>query len=279
MSDSYNPVTPTWTDAGSTRPTDSGTYSDTGSSGTSGTADTAKEQASHLKQASTDAGKQVAGTAKDEAKNVASEAKSQAKDLIGQTRSQLSDQAGEQQKRAASGLRSIGDELSSMAEKSENQGPATDLVRQAASRVGGVASWLDDRDPRSLLGDVSAFARRRPGTFIAIAAIAGILAGRLTRSIASEVKEEREASTGGTASPVTSSDYSGTTDPGFASNAYATGAAGATTDDFSTAGDYLGTGSSASDVDPLVEPQIDEPPLSVGNEPYRGDSYRQGNQP
>lgn len=254
MSDSYQPVTPTWTDAGSSRPT--------------GTADVAKDQASHLKQASTDAGKQVAGTAKDEAKNVASEAKSQAKDLLGQTRTQLSDQAGEQQKRLASGLRSIGDELSTMADKSENAGPATDLVRQAASRVGGVATWLDDRDPGSLLSEVSSFARRRPGTFIAIAAVAGVLAGRLTRSVVSEVKEEREASAGSAdltdAAPVTPASYTGTTDPGFTTPAYAS-----TTDDFDTAGDYVGSGSSTDDVDPLAEPRIDEPPLSVGNEPYR----------
>ncbi len=265
MSDSYQPVTPTWTDAGSSQPVDSGSQQ------TSGTADAAKEQASHLKQASTDAGKQVAGTAKDEAKNVASEAKTQVKDLFGQTKTQLSDQAGEQQKRVASGLRSVGDELSDMADKSENSGPATDLVRQAASRVGGIASWLDDRDPGSLLTEVSNFARQRPGTFIVIAGAVGVLAGRLTRSVVSEAKEEREASS--TGSPVTSTDYVGSTDPGFstpdvAAPAYVTGAT-TTGDDFDTAGDYLGSGSSADDVDPLAEPRIDEPPLSVGNEPYR----------
>lgn len=252
MSDSYQPVTPTWTDAGSSKPT--------------GTADVAKDQAAQLKQASTDAGKQVAGTAKDEAKNVASEAKNQAKNLFGQTKTQLSDQAGEQQKRVASGLRSIGDELSGMADKSENTGPATDLVRQAASRVGGIATWLDDRDPGSLLNEVSNFARQRPGTFIAIAAVAGVLAGRLTRSVVSEVKEEREASAGSTdAAPITSASYTGATDPGFATPVYAS----TTSDDFDTAGDYVGSGSSADDIDPLAQPRIDEPPLSVGNEPYR----------
>ncbi|GAB2525898.1 hypothetical protein [Paramicrobacterium agarici] len=70
-----------------------------------------------------------------------------------------------------------------MARGSERNGVATELVKQAASKSSDVASWLDQRDPGSLLDEVKGFARRKPGVFIGAAAVAGILAGRLTRSM------------------------------------------------------------------------------------------------
>ena len=132
-------------------------------------------------------------TAKDEAASVAREATSQVKDLYAQTQSELREQAGQQQQRVAAGLRSIGDELGGMASGSQDQGLATDLVRQASDRVGGVAQWLDQRDPGSLLAEVKSFARRKPGTFIAIAAVSGVVAGRLARSLAGAAADEKEA--------------------------------------------------------------------------------------
>ena len=52
----------------------------------------------------------------------------------------------------------------------DNPGAATDLARQAADRSGSAASWLDGRDPAAVLDDLTAFARRRPGAFLAAAA-------------------------------------------------------------------------------------------------------------
>ena len=46
-----------------------------------------------------------------------------------------------------------------------------------------MASWLENRDPGSLLEEVKSFARQRPGTFLLAAAGAGLLAGRLGRSL------------------------------------------------------------------------------------------------
>ena len=131
----------------------------------------------------------VGGVAKQEATNVAHEAKYQAKDLYHQSRQELMEQAAHQQSRAAEGLRSIHHELHSMASNSEGSGVATDLVRQAASRAGSFADWLDARDPGSLLEEVKGYARRRPGAFLAIAAGAGLLAGRLSRSLAANASD------------------------------------------------------------------------------------------
>ena len=131
------------------------------------------------------AGSHVAGTAAEEASNVKHEVGQQAKNLVGQVRSQLSSQVTTQQERAAGGIRTVSDQLRSMADSSETQGMASNIVSQAASRVGDVAGWLEGRDPSTLLEDVKRFARRRPGVFIAIAAGTGIVVGRLAKSLTS----------------------------------------------------------------------------------------------
>jgi len=163
---------------------------DTTTDDTSGKADAAKEQAGKVAGDAQDATKHVAGVTKDQAGQVASEVKSQAKDLFQQTTTELKDQAGTQQQKVADGLRSVSDELSSMAGSADGGGVATELVRNLSGRAGSVASWLDGRDPGSLLTEVKSFAARKPGTFIAIAAGAGILAGRLAKSLAAEAKND-----------------------------------------------------------------------------------------
>jgi ElaB/YqjD/DUF883 family membrane-anchored ribosome-binding protein len=150
------------------------------------------DQASHVAESAKEAGGKVFDAAKEETGKVAGEAKSQAKSLFDQTKTELVDQAGTQQQRAASGLRSLGGELGQMADSSPG-GVAGELVAQAASRADAVAEWLEQRDPGSLLDEVRTFARQRPGTFIAIAAGAGLLVGRLTRSVASAGSDDTEA--------------------------------------------------------------------------------------
>ncbi len=168
-------------------PETTGSVSDAGDSQTAGDSktDAAKAEATGVAHAATRSAGQVARTTKDETTQVASEAVSQAKDLFAQARTDLVDQADSQQQRLAGGLRSVAEELHSMAKSSDQNGTASDLVRQAADRSAAVASWLEGRDPASVLEDVRGFARQRPVAFLALAAGAGILAGRLTRSLSS----------------------------------------------------------------------------------------------
>jgi hypothetical protein len=170
---------------------------DLGTSAASDNGPDAKERAAEVKDTSVAAGQHVAGVAKDELHKVGSETKQQAKDLYRQTQGELADQAATQQKRVASGIRSLSDEFGSMAEKSETQGVASDIAHQAATRAAGVADWLEQRDPGALLDEVKGFARRRPGMFIAIAAVAGVVAGRLTRSVIAEAKDSDSTGTTG----------------------------------------------------------------------------------
>ena len=221
MAENQWPEDPTYTDppatAGSTgernattflaaaAPQTTDPYSQSG--GTSGTSrkDAVKNEAGEVARTAKDSAQNVAETAKTEAANVASEVKANTKDLLAQARTDLTHQAGAQQQKVADGLRSVSNELQAMARASDHPGVASDLVRQAAERSSSVASWLDARDPGSLLDEVKAFARQRPGTFLLLAAGAGVLAGRLSRSLSAGAPEPTARSAAG-ASPDDSGD-------------------------------------------------------------------------
>jgi hypothetical protein len=146
-----------------------------------------------------EAGSHMADVTKNQAGRVAGEAGRQAKNLMGQARTELTDQAGQQQERVASGLRTMSEQLTSMGDQAE-AGMAADLVREAAQRTGSVADWLQARDPGSLVEEVKSFARRRPGTFITIAAVAGVALGRVTRAAVTNATETSGSHTTGMSS-------------------------------------------------------------------------------
>lgn len=166
-----------------------GTSADTKTAG----AGAAKDEAAGVAQDAAGSAAHVAETAKIEAAGVASEAAASARGLFEQARTDLTDQAGAQQQKVAEGLRSVAGELQSMADNSDQSGVATDLVRQAAERSSSVASWLDNRNPGSLVDEVKSFARQRPVAFLAIAAGAGFLAGRLNKSLSAGVPDQQPA--------------------------------------------------------------------------------------
>jgi hypothetical protein len=141
----------------------------------------ATDQPANLSQSAKESGKQVASTAAHEASNVAAETRQQAKNLGHEFSNQAQQQAALQKDKAASGLHSLGGELRSMAQQGGQSGPVTELAHQAADKVTDLAYWLERRDPGSLVEEVRTYARRKPGTFLLGAAVAGIVAGRLTR--------------------------------------------------------------------------------------------------
>jgi len=166
------------------------------SSSSGGTKETAKEQASKVGSEAVQGGQQVAATAAEQAKSVASDAGDQAKNLLSQARSQFADQASTQQSNLASWLKSMADELHTMAQSAQDrssegqsgqsgagQGVATKFASQASGQVNDAATWLESHEPKDLIDQATRFARQRPGTFLAIAALSGLLAGRVTRGL------------------------------------------------------------------------------------------------
>ncbi|HET9647203.1 MAG TPA: hypothetical protein VFP34_03115 [Microlunatus sp.] len=149
--------------------------------GSPSTTTVAKEQASDVKDTAVDAGKHVAATAKDEVANVAAETKQQAKSLLSSVTDEVQTQASSQQQKIAAAVHGLSKELGGMASGSAGSGPMTDLAHQASRKGGEIAHWLEDKEPRDVLTEVTAYARRRPVTFLVICGLAGVLAGRVTR--------------------------------------------------------------------------------------------------
>ena len=157
--------------------------------------DVVKSQGRMVADDAAEGGKRVARVAAGEAASVADEAKNQARSLWEQASSQLSNQAADQKGTLASWLRGLAEELRSMADAPRRDllaygsssagtpGFATGLADRGADYARSAASWLDDREPSAVLDEVGSFARRRPGTFLVIAAVAGVVAGRLTRGL------------------------------------------------------------------------------------------------
>ncbi len=191
-----------------------------GSSGDAG----AKDHAQAVAQDAKESTKGVASTAASEAKDVAREAKTQLRQLLDQLGGEATQQASGQTQRAVQGLRSLGSELSGMADGQQGgSGMASGLARQGASQLDAAANWLDGRQPGELLDEVRSFARRRPGTFIAGAALLGLIGGRMTRGLTAD-----SSSDGGQSA--TAQGYSGAATYGTSSaqgvpTAYGAGAA------------------------------------------------------
>lgn len=149
-----------------------------------------KQQASQARDAAADvasSGKQaaadVAATGKQAAAETIEKTKQQAGDLLGQTRDQLSEQLDTQKSSTVQMLRSLGDQLASMTDKTDEDGTAVDVAARLRDRARGTADWLDARNPDQVLDEVRQYGSARPGAFLLGAAVAGILAGRLTRGV------------------------------------------------------------------------------------------------
>jgi len=173
------------------------------------TSETAKAQAGQVGQTAKDSGQRVVGTATEQGKHVVDEGRKQVRNLGREVGQQVNEQTSAQKDRASAGLRSLADELSTMASSGMQSGIATDLAQQAASRAQELASWLDQRDPGSILEEVRGLARRKPGTFLLGALAAGVVAGRLTRGAVDARQSDQGPETQVQPMPVTrtGSDY------------------------------------------------------------------------
>jgi hypothetical protein len=144
--------------------------------------DSAKQQAAQVGSKATDAAGATVNTAKEQIGNVAQEAAGHAKNLWSQTSGDINDQATQQTQRLTTNIRQLAEHLTGMADSGESGTPAQSLVREAGQRAHGVADYLDGRQPGDFVTDLQQFGRRKPGTFLLGAAVAGFLAGRLVKA-------------------------------------------------------------------------------------------------
>ena len=229
----------------------------------------AKEQAGAVKDTAVENAQQVVGVAKDEVGRVVGQATGQAKDLLEQGRTEITSQLSTQQQRLGSLVHSFADELGTMASKSDKSGPLTDLAQQGSRRVGELAHQLETAQPGELLESVRNFARRRPAAFLIGSALAGVVVGRLSRSLASEAHDAKvanetpalPASSYGTTAPAYSTPAAPVT-TGYDTGAYGTGTSGTGTSGYETGSydtGYTTTGAYDETVT-VVEPRRGDTP-------------------
>lgn len=240
--------------SGATGYGDTSTTSTT-TSGSPSTTDVAKDEARNVGQTAKQAGSQVAATAADQAKNVVAETRQQAQSLVEQGRTQVRQQAVTQQQKAGQSLSSLAEQLRGMVDgNAPAPGPARDLIQQGAGRVQEFADMLQNREPADLLEDVRSFARRRPGAFLLGAALAGVVAGRLTSGVKAAHSDNTSGGQQLTARPTGSANY---VDPAPAYSGYETttgyGTTTGTTTGYETTG-YESTGYETTSGTPVPPP-------------------------
>ncbi|MGI5479982.1 hypothetical protein [Streptomyces lavendofoliae] len=144
---------------------------------------TAQEKAAESAGMVGDKAAEVAGTAKEQVAGLTQEATAQARDLVGELRGQLRDQAHSQTQRLAENVRRLSDELREMSENGKPDSGVGGVVRQISDGGRQVADRLEQRGPDGLVGDLQDFARRRPGVFLAGAALAGFVVARAGKGV------------------------------------------------------------------------------------------------
>jgi hypothetical protein len=143
---------------------------------------TAKEQASATAGQAGKAAGEVAGTALDQAKTVAGEARRHAGSAVGDIRGRVTEEVEGQTQRAAGTVRQWADDLAELAGNASDDSPARSLVSQVADGGHRAADYLDDHGVQGMAEDLKGFARRRPGAFLASAALAGLAVGRMAKA-------------------------------------------------------------------------------------------------
>jgi hypothetical protein len=152
-----------------------------------------RERASELAGTAREETQGVVDDARHEASAVVSEAGTQARNILDEAVSSVRHQADDGTGRAAQALGGVGTRLQALARGDVEQ--AGDLGRYAddlGNRLTSAAQRLGDGGIDRLVGDVQQFGRRRPGVFLAAAALTGFAAGRLLRG----AKADGESSNG-----------------------------------------------------------------------------------
>jgi len=106
-----------------------------------------------------------------------------AQQLFDQSRGHVRNEAQAQTEKLSQSLRQMGTQMHALANgRPEEAGPVADYARQAAESISRYAESIQSKGIDGVLRDTQDFARRRPGTFLLGALVAGVVVGRLVRN-------------------------------------------------------------------------------------------------
>lgn len=159
--------------------------------------ETAGQEGTAVAQHARQAVGEVRSTAREQVGQVAHEATGQAKHVVHDMRERVATEAEEQARRVSRQIDRIADELGSMADGSGPDSLTAGALRQVSDAGRQAARYLDERGARGLLDTAQDFARRKPGTFLIGAAVAGFLVARAAKSMSgSDQPQSRQVQRG-----------------------------------------------------------------------------------
>ncbi|MEU4358277.1 hypothetical protein [Streptomyces virginiae] len=142
---------------------------------------------------------EVGGTAREQASRVVGEATTQARDLVGELRTQLTGQAETQTQRLAQNVRRLSEELRELGENGQPESTMAGVARKIADGGRQMADHVEKRGPDGLVADLQNFARRRPGVFLAGAALAGFVVARAGKGVSAAASTQNRDAAGAAA--------------------------------------------------------------------------------
>jgi hypothetical protein len=138
----------------------------------------------------------VAETAKAQARDVTGQLQDQARTVLGDASTELEHQLDDRLRRMTGTARERTTQLHALAEgRVEEAGVTADWARSAAEQLGQLAERAESLGPRGVAEEAANFARRRPMAFLAGAAAAGFLVGRLVRNASQSQNGDGNGST------------------------------------------------------------------------------------
>ena len=159
------------------------------------TAQRVGDAATSTLSAATDATKDVLGEASEQTHAVVHEARAQAHQVLADTQSEIQQQADARSRQAAEHLRSMSGSIVALLDgRPADAQQVRGYLEHAKSKMDDVANRIETRGPQGVIDDLSQFARRRPGTFLLVAGVAGFAVGRLARAGATAAPPVQQSS-------------------------------------------------------------------------------------
>lgn len=165
----------------------------------------ARDEGAEIAQHAGEAAGQVGSTVREQAAQVTHETAAQARHVVQDVRERVAAEAEEQATRVSKQLGRLADELTDMARTAPSGSMSAGAIQGVADTSRQAARFLDERGAQGLFDSARDYARRKPGTFLLGAAVAGFLVGRVAKSATGG--QERRSQGGGVVPVTTGPEY------------------------------------------------------------------------
>ncbi|HYI61697.1 MAG TPA: hypothetical protein VEW93_07820 [Acidimicrobiales bacterium] len=169
---------------------------------TTDTMRTAADEGRQVASTAAEQAREVMGTAAEQAASVGGQAVEQARGVLDSATGEVRDQLEQRLRDLAGAARGTANELEALCDgRPDDAGRTRDLARQASEHLGRMADRAEEMGVQGVVQEVGDMARRRPVVFLAGAAAAGVLVGRLARAGREARSDEGDGNGNGAVTP------------------------------------------------------------------------------